>query len=414
MADDLPSNECELKTLAELSSLINSSLDIHIVLNNAMQCIQTAMNSEASAIFEVDREREELFFRIALGDAADRAKEVRVKIGEGVAGWVAKTREPLNIPDTRNDSRFLALVDAQTGFRTRSILCVPIIYKEELSGVLEVLNKKDERGFDENDMEMLIILANQIAIALENARLFSRLRERFALTKEELKATQEKLLQTERLAALGKLSQGVAHEVRNPVMIIGGFVRRLQKQFNDNAQIQETVEIVLKQTERLERMVADIEKLAGLRSPTLQPCMIAEIVEKALELIADQIESRAIQVVKLLPNVIPTITVDKELLELALRNIMLNAAEAMPTGGTLEVAINPKPKGVSLFVRDTGVGIKPEDLPNIFDPFFTSKTQGSGIGLTAAHHIISDHCGDIKVSSVPGQGTEVQIWLPYC
>jgi signal transduction histidine kinase len=412
MVEELPVKRAELKSLVELSTLINSSLDIKTVLSNAMACIQTSLNSEASAIFELDRQRGELYFRIALGDAAERAREVRIKVGEGIAGWVAQTGQPLIIQDAQEDPRFLGFVDQTTGFETRSILCVPIVYQGKLSGVVQVLNKIDNSRFDENDLEMLTIIANQIAIALENARLYSRLSKKFALTTEELKSTYEKLIRSERLAALGKLSHGIAHEVRNPVMIIGGFVRRLQKQFLDNSSIRETTDIILRQTERLEQMVMDIESLAKIRRHQSAAMQLSEVVEAALLSVRSQIESQKIQVIKNLSGEIPSIEGDSELLELAVRSILLNAVEAMPSGGSLELGISSKPEGLLLSIRDTGVGIRQEDLPNIFDPFFTSKTQGSGIGLATVHRIISEHSGEIMVNSTPGEGTEVQIRLP--
>lgn len=404
--------QCDFKTLVELSTMINSSLDMEAVLNNAMECVQVSMNSEASAIFELDREQGDLFFRIALGSAADRARDMRVKLGEGVAGWVAKTGEPLIISDTRTDPRFLPFVDSRTGFETRSILCVPIVFKGELCGVLQVLNKQDERGFDSNDLEMLTILANQLAIALENARLYMRLNEKFALTEEELRTAQEKLIQSERLAALGRLSEGIAHEVRNPVMIIGGFVRRLQKQFGENDSIRETAEIVLKQTERLEQMVTDIGEFARMRQPHPKPLELPATVNAVIASLSGLIESRGIRVERKYSEAIAPLKADGELLELALRNILINALEAMPSGGTLTISICSQPGSLLLSIRDTGTGIRSEDLPNIFDPFFTSKTQGSGLGLTAVHRVIYDHSGDIVVDSAPGEGTEVRIRLP--
>jgi signal transduction histidine kinase len=281
-----------------------------------------------------------------------------------------------------------------------------------LSGVVEVLNKNDENGFDGQDLELLTIIANQIAIALENARLYSRLNEKFVLTTEELKATQEKLIRSERLAALGKLSHGIAHEVRNPVMIIGGFVRRLQKQFLENPSVGETTDIILRQIERLEQMVLDIENLAKIRLHQSETLQLVEVVEAALQSVRDRIESQHIRLHKDFSREMPTIDADKELLELAVRSVLLNAVEAMPSGGTLMLGIASKPDGLLLLIRDTGVGIRQEDLPNIFDPFFTSKTQGTGIGLAAVHRIISEHSGEVTVNSTLGEGTEVQIRLP--
>jgi two-component system sensor histidine kinase HydH len=403
---------CDLKTLVELSTLIGSSLDIHTVLANAMTCAQLALNGEASAIFELDRLNGELFFRTAIGDSAEKAKAVRIKVGEGVAGWVAQTGKPLVVQDTAKDPRFEHSVDARTGFETRSILCVPMMHQGELSGVVEVLNKKDGRVFDQYDQEMLTVIANQVAIAIDNSKLYSRLNQKFTLTAEELKITQRKLIQSEKLAALGKLSQGVAHEVRNPVMVIGGFARRLKTRFAENDPVRKTLDIILAQTERLERMVSEFETFSKLRQPELRQLDIPPVVDAALGVCSKSMESLGIRVVRRFASELPVVKADAELLELALSKVVLNAVEAMPEGGILDFTLASQPDYLVISIKDSGIGIQPEMLASVFDPFSTSKTTGSGLGLTTVHRIISDHNGEVEISSVVSKGTEVRILLP--
>ncbi len=156
----------------ELASLINSSLDVQTVLDNAMKSAEEVVQAEASSIFLIDEKQGDLYFHLARGEAAEKIKHFRLKIGQGVAGWVAQTGEPLIVPDAPRDSRFNPQIDAFSGFQTRSILCVPLNSKGKLVGVVQVLNKKTARGFDPYDQEMLTLLANHIAIALENARTY--------------------------------------------------------------------------------------------------------------------------------------------------------------------------------------------------------------------------------------------------
>jgi GAF domain-containing protein len=223
METSLGKYQAEIKMIVTLSSLINSSLDIQNVLDNALFCVEQFIDAEVSSIFEVDHEKGELFFRLTRGQDSEKIKKYRLKIGEGIAGWVAKTEKPLICSDPARDPRFCHRFDEQSGYRTSSIICVPIKCKDQLIGIVEVLNKKSGSVFDENDLEILTILGNQIGIALENARIYRHVKEKLSTTEKELGIIGEKLLRTERLAALGKFSQGVAHEVRNPVMVIGGF-----------------------------------------------------------------------------------------------------------------------------------------------------------------------------------------------
>jgi signal transduction histidine kinase len=402
----------ELRALVELSALINSSLDIQSVLGHAMTCVQEFMSAEASSIFELDADKGELFFRLALGDAADRVKEVRLALGQGIAGWVAETGQPVIIPDTSKDSRFNPDVDDHSGFRTRSILCVPMIYRGQLRGVIQVLNKRNGGEFNEDDQEILTVLANQIATAIENARLYERLSERFSLTSCELKSTQEKLVRAEKLAALGRLSQGVAHEVRNPVMVIGGFARRLKKELAPSESALKWLDVILSEAERLEHMVEDIESFCRLPAPAPRQVDVLEILRRVLDGDRGLLVRRGVAVEVLAEEGVSPIWADEGLLGVAFRNVFENSLDAMPEGGTIEVSVAARGEGLVVVFRDTGVGIAAEDLPNVFDPFYTSKTRGSGLGLTTVYRIVCDHGGDVAVSSAVGSGTEVMITLP--
>ena len=411
MAEPIDKRE-DLRNLLQLSSLVNSSLDTQEALNNALMSVEQSLQAEVSSIFEVDKAKGELYFRLARGPGSDRIKSLRLPIGEGVAGWVAQTEKPLICADPYRDARFSQQFDAESGFPTRSILCVPLKSKDRLMGVLEVLNKKDGGGFTDSDLEILTMLGNMIGPALENAQLYTRLKEKLILTREELKGVEEKLLQSERLAALGKLSQGVAHEVRNPVMIIGGFAHRLQKHLSASDPGREMITPILQQVHRLEQMVAEIEAFTVLIELDLKPQDLAGVVDRVLSACAGALQQRRVALERRIPPDLPRIPLDERLMDQALHHLIDNAVEAMPNGGCLSLSVTPEPKGLRLILRDTGVGISPEDMPYVFDPFFSSKPDGTGMGLTKVHQVISDHRGEIQINSTPGLGTEVNIWLP--
>jgi len=401
-----------LRNLVELSSLINSSLDTQEALNNALMSVEQSLNAEVSSIFEVDQVKGELFIRLARGPGSHKIKALRLKIGEGIAGWVAQTEKPLICPDPYTDARFSRHFDDESGFCTRSILCVPLKSRDRLVGVVEVINKKEAQGFTAEDLEVLTMLGNMIGPALENAHLYSRLKEKLSLTREELKVVENKLLQTERLAALGKLSRGVAHEVRNPVMIIGGFARRLKKRLSADDPAQEMLDPILRELRRLEQMVSEIEAFTVLLEPDIKPRDLGRVVDEVLAASAGALAARQIVLERSIPPDLPRIPLDEHLVGQALGHLIDNAREAMPQGGRLAVSVTPEPQGLRLALRDTGIGIAPEDLPYVFDPFFSSKPDGTGMGLTKVYQVISDHRGEIQIKSVPGQGTEVSIWLP--
>lgn len=167
----------ELNTLSEISRNINSILDLDPLLNVVMQNATEVMKAEVSSVLLLDENEKELIFRIALGEKGEKVKKIRLKVGEGIAGWVAKTGKPIIVNDVKDEPRFNKRVDRKTGFKTRSILCVPLYSKEKMIGVIQVINKKDYLPFTNGDEELLNTFACHAAIAIENAKLYENIRE---------------------------------------------------------------------------------------------------------------------------------------------------------------------------------------------------------------------------------------------
>jgi putative nucleotidyltransferase with HDIG domain len=161
--------------LLQLINRVNSSLDVETVLSCAMATAEEALQAEASAIFEVDVDKGDLFFRLARGEKADQVKPLRLNLGEGVAGWVAQTGQAVIVPQAEADPRFNPRLDAQSGFHTRSLLSMPLKHQGRLLGVIQVLNKRPPQEFDQEDMELLALMAQPIAAALANAQAYTRL-----------------------------------------------------------------------------------------------------------------------------------------------------------------------------------------------------------------------------------------------
>lgn len=402
----------KIHTLAEISTLINSSLDIREVLDNSLAAVEQFIEVETSSIFELDTTCQELYFRCARGSKAEKIQTLRLKLGEGIAGYVAQTERPVISPDVHRDPRFQGLFDDLTGFTTRSILCVPLKAKNRLIGVLELLNKQDGTEFDEEDLYIVSILANQIGIALDNARLYQKLQEKLLVTVDELKFTQSKLFRSERLAALGKLAQGVAHEVRNPVTVIGGMAHRLQKHLPSADPGQKLLQEISTAASRLERMVKEVEAFARMPAPFLVATDISGLIQAALAGFSAPLACQGISVQVRISPELPPAPLDAPLMRQALHHLLENALEAMPTGGELSFTATLEAGSARITLRDTGVGIPAENLPLVFDPFFSTKPQGTGMGLTIAHRIISEHKGEVRLCSTPGEGTTVELWLP--
>ncbi|HEB74899.1 MAG TPA: HD domain-containing protein [Nitrospirae bacterium] len=180
----------QLKTLTELASLINSSFDQAEIRERAIEATTRVLNAEAASLLLLDEATGELYFDVATGEKGGRVKQIRLKKGVGIAGWVAEHGTPLVIHDAQSDPRFFKTADKFSGFVTRNIICVPLKTKARTIGVLEGINKKDGR-FDDSDLELTETLANYIAVAIENARLYSELKDTFYSTAETLSETIE-------------------------------------------------------------------------------------------------------------------------------------------------------------------------------------------------------------------------------
>jgi signal transduction histidine kinase len=170
--------------------------------------------------------------------------------------------------------------------------------------------------------------------------------------------------------------------------------------------------VILAEAERLEHMVTDIEELCRLPAPSPGRVDVPVLLERVLQGFNDSMKRQGIVAGVLSDEAATQAWADEKLLEIALRNVIENSVEAMPRGGRIEIYLKTVENRLALRFRDTGPGISPEDLPYVFEPFFTSRTRGSGLGLTKVHRIVCDHGGDVNITSVVGEGTEVLIVLP--
>ena len=402
----------ELSTLIKLSALINSSLQTTDVLNFAMKAAEEFMDAEASSVYELDAEKKDIIVRLARGEKGGFIQSKRLKLGEGISGWVIQNGKPMVVEDVHKEPMFSDRFDRETGFTTHSLICIPLTIREKTTGAIQVINKKNGHPFTHEDSELLSALAQQIAVALDNAKLYQRLKENFQLTAEELKITQQKLIRSERSAAIANLVQGVAHEVRNPIMSIGGFAARMKADLEMNNKFQKYLDIILSETSRLEKLVQDVKEIAEMQTAYLQPANMNNLLSKVIEDFSPIISRQSIHLETDIEEGLPTITLDKAQISRALKNIIENSIEALSTHGTLRFTARAVDSNIRIVVEDSGIGINEDELGSILDPFVTSKTTGAGLGLTMVYQILMNHQGEINIKSRGGKGTVVTLDLP--
>jgi two-component system sensor histidine kinase HydH len=231
---------------------------------------------------------------------------------------------------------------------------------------------------------------------------------------EEQRRLEAQLHQSERLAALGEMTAGVAHEVRNPLGIISSTAELLQARLARYEPKNRLAQIIVEESNRLNEKVTEFLDFARPRIPNLRPCDLEVTLNRGLELLAPEIDRLGIKVTREYQLNGRVLMVDQDLLYQAFLNILLNAIQAMPQGGQLTVSANPGPHGQGAEIRfqDDGEGIEPEALNKILNPFFTTKEKGSGLGLPIVKTIIEAHQGILDISSTVGAGTTVAITIP--
>lgn len=231
---------------------------------------------------------------------------------------------------------------------------------------------------------------------------------------EELKETQQELIQIEKLALLGKFSSGIAHEIRNPLANICASAQFCLAKYELDEEIKKHLRIMLRNSEHANKIIKDLIDLAKPSEVSLEPGDISDLISSVCDLVKTRCEKQHILLHKKVSRRLPHILMDKERIEKALLNFILNAVEAMPKGG--KIAINAYPHfdkdQVIISILDTGKGIPQEDFDNIFHPFFTTKRTGIGLGLCLADQVISSHKGRLSINSIVGEGTEITIKLP--
>ena len=406
--EDLRRRYQELSTLNEVGKGILSTTDLETDLGLIARISAQVLNARGGVLRLVDDETGDLSIKAMYGVTIGEVDAASREGAQEIAEKVARDGNPMLINDVESYSG----TGGALGSR-KNLVCVPLAKGDRVVGTLTVFDRiptesLGSEGFGHDDVRFLTVLGGQAAIAIENAKLFDNLRS----SQDRIRELHKHLLRSERLAALGELSSQVAHEIRNPLTAIGGFARSIEREMTDDDPDRAHIEIIIKETDRLERILTEQLCFAKLSPPEFTDGDINQVIRESVSLLSERIAATDARLEVNLQSDIQGVRMDPDKIKQVIINLLQNAADNVSRGGRLMVSSNSNGRTAEVRVANDGPPIPEPMLERIFVPFATTKSGGSGLGLPIAYEIIYEHGGTIDVRSEEGSDTVFLITLP--
>lgn len=390
-----------MQRLLEISRNLASTHELPLLLQIIVDHATELTQSEAASIMLYDQARGELRFEAVHGPLREKLGEVTVPLKGSVAGWIFHHAKPKVLHDATQDPRVYRAVDKTLSFQTRSLLGVPLLIKQEPIGVIEAVNKKKQGHYTEDDLAILETLAAQAAVAIDNARLLSR-----------LQTVNTELTRLDRMKS--DFIAIASHELRTPLGLILGHATFLKEVVP--AEYAEQMEVIIRSSVRLKTIIEDLSTIAhkdeGQSRVRWEPFSLARLVADVVDRFQPLAEEKGIELGFDVPEDDPLmIDGDSEKLDVVLTNLVRNALTFTDPGGQVGVKAEGEGDTVKVFVVDTGIGIPGSETSRVFDRFYqveshlTRRHGGMGLGLSIAKAMVELHNGQIWCESKEGTGS---------
>jgi signal transduction histidine kinase len=394
-------------TLIDFGRALISIVDLKALSKRVMSTVSEAMNATRVSFYLLDDEKMSfvLYGQISVEDKRRMIRRIPqndMLFQRLVEEKTVLVKEELLImPDKPKRDHILNRLDGM-----QSEVCVPLISRKGVIGIVNLGQKRNRRPYTIQDFDLLTTVANQTVIAIENAKLY-----------EDLKKQKAVMRRADRLASLGTLTAGLAHEIRNPLVAIKTLTQLLPERLDDEEFRKDFLKIASGEVDRISSLVNELLEFARPTSPQLQLENIQDTMDGMILLISTETKKKSVEIVTHYEDNLPLVAADREQVKQVFLNVLLNAIEATSDGGQVSVEIRTfaKKSGeefLQVEIRDTGRGIPEEHLENVFTPFFTTKDKGSGLGLSISHQIIQEHGGTISVESRINEGSSFFINFP--
>ncbi len=402
------------------NSGLMETLEVDEILRLVLEGVTKHIGFDRARLYLVNEKANLLECKMAVGVNVGKIRGVTLPL-DPEASIVARSifeKRPYVIPDASLDPRVNPLLKEK--FNLHSLVVIPLLTKERSLGAIAADHIEPGRKITPETLESVMTFAEQAGLTIHNAFMYQELKafseqmeEKIQRVTADLRKTEAQLIRSEKLAALGQLAAGIAHEIRNPLTSINILIHSMTENLPPEHSRWEDLKVIEEEISRINEIVDQFLRFAKPSPPLLGKVEVSPLFEETLQLLRPQIERQKISVQKDF-RALPPVTADKEQMKQVILNLLLNAIQAMPKGGQLGLRgqVSADDQWVQLAIQDSGIGIPPADIDKLFDPFFSTKEGGVGLGLSIAHRIIDQHHGKIEIESQPQQGTVFTLWLP--
>lgn len=389
--------------LRDFGTKISFSISKKELLSNAVNFIARSMQVPYVLVVLRNESHNHYLPETWTGFLDDEIKALRFDEDNALIKWLAENKGLLIREELARieDSNTRKAIEMEMG-KIKAYLCIPLSVSANFIGFLSLSERGNAEMYSHIDIGLLQNITNEISLVIAYKQL------------------EQHAFETEKLASLGTLAAGFAHEIRNPLSSIQTFAQLLPQKYSDEKFREEFAPLVVRDVQRITNLIDNVLSLSKTKPPEMVFCDINEIIEETLSLLTSEVKKNKIQIIKSYTNLSP-VKGSVEQLKQVFLNIILNSIQAMPNGGTLKIESslvsslseeNERRYYARVRIQDTGPGIEEHALKKLFDPFFTTKPQGTGLGLTLAHRIVEQHSGYIGVTSQVGKGVVFLVDLP--
>ncbi len=380
------------RRLIEIARDLASTLDLDELLDRIVNAATEITEAEAGSILLYDSTARRLYFQTATNIDQQIMRGLNVPLEGSIAGWIVTNRKPMRTDDVHVDERFFGDIEQTVGYATKSLLGVPLINKEKVVGVLEVLNKKSGT-FSDADESLMLVLGSQAAVAIENARLFQQ----------------------------SDLISEFVHELRTPLASLSTATYLLMRPEIKEEQRTQIISNLHNETLRLNALATSFLDLARLESGRVQfrktRFNLADLLNECKDMLQGKADEEHVSIKINVPEEMPTLEADRDKIKQVVINLLSNAIKYNRPNGSTILSAESNTTHILISIQDTGIGIPAEALPHLFEKFFRvreheTKTSGTGLGLSICKQIIQGHNGSIEVKSKAGMGTTFTVRLP--